>query len=56
MMDVWRIVNAVVMIKLRSPYLRVGQIIANAAEGREVFFVADSVLADSLETYVRGDK
>jgi len=54
MIDLWRILNAVVLIKAQKPYLRVGQIIANAAP--DAFYLTDDKLADALEVMSRGDR
>jgi hypothetical protein len=50
-----RIANALIQIKRQKPYLRVGQILLNAAgSGLEVFYMSDVELAERLEDALKG--
>lgn len=50
-MEFWRVMNALTLLKAKHPYLRVGQLLANAA-GASLKYVSDEDLASSLEALV----
>jgi hypothetical protein len=51
-LDFWRIVNALTLLKAKSPYLRVGQLLITAAGKKDLFYMSDEELAEAVERSV----